>query len=70
MKYHANPKWSEKRLKKWRQIYTNENALLNIERFNDKLKLAEDNGYKVLVLWSDTSSKKNIEIAKNFIENN
>jgi hypothetical protein len=69
-KFHANPSLTETDLKKWKNPYSNEDYTTNIKRFNNKIKVAENNGFKVLVLWDNCSDENNIEKCKNFILNN
>lgn len=68
--FHANPSLSENDLKKWSNPFSDENYLINIKRFNEKIKIAESNGFKTLVLWDTDSIGDNIKKCKNFILNN
>lgn len=67
--FHANPKWSKDKLSKWRQVFTNETARLNINRTKVKNKIANRKGFTVFEIWGDISPNKNLKDCQSFILN-
>ncbi len=67
VKFHVNENWSLEEKKKWKHPFnslTYEDAIKN-DKF--KKELAENNGFSVLTIWSDTPVEENIELCKIFI---
>lgn len=50
------------------KIFKHSKLLHAIETSTKKIKYAENQGFKVLELWSSKSSEENLEIAKEFIK--
>ena len=42
--------WSKDKLDSWRHVFSKENAYVNIENFNKKIRAAEKRGLKVFVI--------------------
>ena len=70
--WHANENLSEYEKKIWEttkykitKIY--ETANTNIKYFNNKIKIAENLGFKVLVIWDTDSIENNLNKCINFI---
>lgn len=57
---HANPNWSKERLHSWRHCFSKETAEENIKEYNKKIKTAENQGFKVIVIWDEDENKEQI----------
>jgi very-short-patch-repair endonuclease len=69
--FHANPEWDDTKLLEWSNPFNKEQtSQQNISNFDDKIKTAESNGFKVLTIWSDLDVDTNLEKCKEFILNN
>lgn len=69
VKFHVNELWSENIKKEWKHPFKEITYLDVIENDKFKLNLASDNGFSVLVIWSDLPIEENIDICKEFIKN-
>ncbi len=63
--FHAKPEQLNKN--QWFNPFTKENANDNIEKSKLKYKVAEDNEFEVLEIWSDVNHLDNLELCKKFI---
>lgn len=69
VKFHVNENWSTEEKNNWKHPFnssTYEDAIKN-DKF--KKELAENNGFEIFVIWSDTPVEENIEICKKIILN-
>lgn len=56
---HANPNWPKEKLENWHHCFNHENAQENIAAYNQKILAAEQQGFKIVVLWdSDLNNQK------------
>ena len=69
VKFHVNENWSDEIKKIWIHPFKKMTYLEAIKNDQFKKKLAEENGFKVLTIWSNIPVEENIEICKQFIEN-
>jgi hypothetical protein len=69
VKFHVNELWSENVKKEWKHPFKELTYLEAIDNDKFKLNLARDNGFSVLVIWSDLPIEENIDICKEFIKN-
>jgi hypothetical protein len=69
VKFHVNELWSENIKKEWKHPFKEITYLDAIKNDKFKLKLANENGFSVLVIWSDSPIEENIDICKEFIKN-
>lgn len=63
---HANPSWSKEKLNNWHNCFSHETAYQNIESYNKKILTAEQQGFKVIVLWD--TDKNNSKIISDEIQ--
>lgn len=63
---HANPSWPKEKLDNWRQCFNHETAYENIKHYKQKILAAEQQGFKVVVLWN--TDKNSPEIISREIE--
>ena len=69
--FHPNKdKLNESEWNNWVSPFSRKNADKVYHHDREKIKLAEENGFKVLELWSSTSVEENIKIANEFIGEN
>lgn len=68
-RWHPHPKHMNE--EEWNSWYINDtNADIKYKRDIDKIKTAKNNGYKCLVIWSDSSYDDNMKRIMNFIKEN
>ena len=63
---HANPSWPKEKLNNWRNCFNHETAYENIEKYKQKILAAEQQGFKVIVLWN--TDKNNSKIISDEIQ--
>lgn len=67
--WHANPEWDRSRKRKWKSFRKKETSSVNIRKYARKLKVAEKEGYRISVVWSDEDwpdqQSKIIELIEN-----
>ena len=69
IKFHVNENWSDETKKLWSHPFKKMKYLEAIKNDQFKKNLAEENGFKILTIWSDIPVEENVEICKQFIKN-
>ena len=64
---HPNPSMSKEEWDKWRHCFSNETADEVYERYKQKIRIAEQNGFKVVQLWRKDGMNKLKEIIRSEI---
>lgn len=59
---HPNPDWDKERWDSWRHCYSKKTADEIYSKYKIKIRFAEQNGYRIVQLWSSTSKKENKQI--------
>lgn len=68
--FHVNPNWSINKQQKWRSVFTNETAKVNLKKTQIKNNKAISSGFKILEIWSDIPILENINNSIKFIKSN
>lgn len=68
--FHPNPSWDEEVFESWKHPYNSMTAQEKRKYDENKIKYAENQGFKVLEIWSSKSPEENLEICKDFILSN
>ena len=63
---HANPNWPKEKLDSWRHCFNHETAYENINHFKEKTLAAEQQGFKIIILWD--TDKNNSKIISDEIQ--
>jgi hypothetical protein len=63
----CNEEWSKELIDSWRNPFTQETGKECILKDKNKIKIAKDLGYNILILWSDDSIENHIKQVKNEI---
>lgn len=63
---HANPEWSKEKLDNWSSCFNHQSAYESINAYKQKILAAEQQGYKVVILWD--YSKNNSQIISDEIQ--
>lgn len=68
VKFHINPEWSDEVKQKWKHPFNKNKMYEEILEYDiQKYKVAKDQGFDLLVIWSDTPIEENVEKCINFI---
>lgn len=68
VKFHINPEWSDEVKQKWKHPFDKNKTYEEILEYDiQKYKVAKDQGFDLLVIWSDTPIEENVEKCINFI---
>ena len=59
---HPNLNWTKEKWNNWRQAFTKETADEVQEKYNKKIQLANEAGFRVVQLWSSSSFEENSKI--------
>ncbi len=66
--FHPNPKWDKERWNNWRQAFSGKTADEYHTYYMQKIKAAEDCGFKVIQLWSSEAEENNNKIIRDAIQ--
>ena len=66
--FHPNPAWDKEKWNSWRQAFTEKTAEEYHTYYMQKIKAAEDCGFKVIQLWSSETMENNTKIIMNAIQ--
>lgn len=66
--FHPNPTWDKERWNNWRQAFSGKTADEYHTYYMQKIKAAEDCGFKVIQLWSSETIENNTKIIKDAIQ--
>lgn len=66
--FHPNPAWDKERWDNWRQAFTEKTANEYHTYYMQKIKAAENCGFKVIQLWSSETMENNTKIIMNAIQ--
>lgn len=64
---HPNPDWDKEKWNSWRHCYSRKTADEIYSKYKIKIRFAEQNGYKIIQLWSSTPKKENKQIIRDEI---
>ena len=66
--FHPNPTWDKEKWNNWRQAFSGKTADEYHAYYIQKIKAAENRGFKVIQLWSSETMENNTKTIKNAIQ--